>query len=58
MRFQASALGALHKAAEAFLIYKFECVNLAAIHANRKTVMPKDFTLVDLLQGPVRSFTI
>jgi len=46
LRFQASALMALQEAAEAYLVGLFEDTNLAAIHAGRVTIMPKDMLLV------------
>ena len=45
LNFQASALGALQEAAEAYLVGLFEDTNLCAIHAKRVTVMPKDMQL-------------
>ena len=38
LRFQSSAIGALHEAVEAFLIGLFEDTNLCAIHAKRVTI--------------------
>ena len=46
LRFQGKALDALQEAAEAFLVSVMEDANLAAIHARRVTVMPKDIELV------------
>jgi histone H3/H4 len=45
-RWAASALLALQEATEGFMIKLFESMNLCAIHANRVTVLKKDFTLV------------
>jgi len=45
LRFQSSALNALQESAEAFLVSLFEDSNLAAIHAKRVTIMPKDMIL-------------
>lgn len=45
MRFQASALAALQEAAEAYLVKSMEEANLAAIHAKRVTIMPRDMHL-------------
>ena len=42
MRFQSSAVMALQEAAEAYLVSLFEDTNLAAIHAKRVTIQPKD----------------
>ena len=45
LRFQSLAIGALHEAAEAYLIELLEDTNLCAIHAKRVTIMPKDMQL-------------
>jgi histone H3 len=45
LRFQGSAVLALQEAAEAYLVGLFEDTNLAAIHAKRVTIMPKDIQL-------------
>lgn len=59
IRWRVQAMGALHEASEAFLVSMFENANLAAIHAKRITIMPKDIRLClricgreDLMQGP------
>jgi histone H3 len=44
-RFQSHALLAMQEAAEAYLVKLFEDANLAAIHAKRVTIMPKDIQL-------------
>ena len=41
-----AALLALHESAEAYLVRYLEDSNLAAIHAKRVTIMPKDMQLV------------
>lgn len=46
LRFQGTAILALQEAAEAYLVGLFEETNLAAIHAKRQTIMPKDMQLV------------
>lgn len=51
MRFKAEALSALQEAAEAYLTGLFEDTNLAAIHAKRITIMPKDMQLVRRVRG-------
>jgi len=51
LRFQASAIGALQEAAEAYLIGLFEDTNLCAIHAKRCTIMPKDMQLARRIRG-------
>nr|XP_034299742.1 uncharacterized protein LOC117681021 [Crassostrea gigas] len=45
LRFQSSAVMALHEASEAYLVGLFEDTNLCAIHAKRVTIMPKDIQL-------------
>ena len=49
---QTSAVDALQQAAEAFLVSVFEDTNLAAIHAKRVTIMPKDMKLVLYVSSP------
>lgn len=51
LRFQSAAVLALHEAAEAFLVQLFEDSNLAAIHAKRITIMPKDIQLARRIRG-------
>ena len=51
LRFQQSAVMALQEAAEAFLVGLFEDTNLAAIHAKRVTIMPKDVQLARRIRG-------
>ena len=50
-RFQSAAIAALQEASEAFLVRLMEDSNLAAIHARRVTIMPKDIQLVRRLRG-------
>lgn len=45
LRVTAGAVEAIREAVEAYLVDMFEICNLLAIHAKRKTVMPKDITL-------------
>jgi len=45
-RWCGAALLALHESAEAYLVRYLEDSNLAAIHAKRVTIMPKDMKLV------------
>jgi histone H3 len=45
LRFQSSAIAALQEASEAFLVGLFEDTNLAAMHAKRVTIMPRDMVL-------------
>ena len=46
IRWQANALIALQEASEAYLINLFSNSNLAAIHAKRVTIQPKDIHIV------------
>lgn len=50
-RIQGSALLGLQEAAEAYLVGLFEDTNLAAIHAKRVTIMPKDMQLARRIRG-------
>jgi histone H3 len=50
-RFESHALLALQEASEAFLVALFEQTNLAAIHARRVTIMPRDIQLVRRICG-------
>ena len=51
LRFQGSAVLALQEAAEAYLVGLFEDTTLAAIHAKRVTIMPKDIQLARRIRG-------
>ena len=46
IRWQSNAIMALQEASEAYLVKLFEDSNLAAIHAHRVTIQPKDIHLV------------
>ncbi|KAK0538908.1 histone H3.1 [Tilletia horrida] len=50
-RIQSSAINALQEASEAYLVSLFEDTNLAAIHAKRVTIMPKDIQLARRIRG-------
>ncbi|KAM5544314.1 hypothetical protein V8D89_001974, partial [Ganoderma adspersum] len=50
LRFQSSAVMALQEASEAYLVSLFEDTNLAAIHAKRVTIQPKDLALARRLR--------
>jgi histone H3 len=50
-RFQSTAVLALQEAAEAYLVGLFDDTNLAAIHAKRVTIMPKDIQLARRIRG-------
>ena len=51
LRFQGSAIVALQEATEAYMVSLFEDTNLAAIHAKRVTIMPKDMSLAKRIRG-------
>ena len=51
LRFQAKVVEALQDAAEAYLVGLMEDTNLAAIHAKRVTIMPKDIQLARRIRG-------
>ena len=51
LRFQSAAILCLQEAAEAYLVWLFDDVNLCAIHARRVTIMPKDILLARRIQG-------
>ena len=51
LRFQASAVAAIQEATEAFVVSLLSDANLAALHANRVTAMPRDLQLVRRLRG-------
>ena len=46
IRWQANALIALQEASEAYLVNLLSNANLAAIHAKRVTILPKDIHIV------------
>uniref|UniRef100_A0A1I7XG35 Histone domain-containing protein n=1 Tax=Heterorhabditis bacteriophora TaxID=37862 RepID=A0A1I7XG35_HETBA len=50
-RWQSNAVAALQEAAEVYLTCLFEDTNLAAIHAKRVTIMPRDIQLVRRIRG-------
>ncbi|KAF8966450.1 hypothetical protein BDZ97DRAFT_1756591 [Flammula alnicola] len=54
LRFQSSAIMALQESAEAYLVALFEDTNLAALHAKRVTIMPRDIILARRLRGEGR----
>ena len=51
LRFQASSVLAPQESSEAYLVGLFEDTNLAAIHAKRVTIMPKDIQLARRIRG-------
>ncbi|XGW04849.1 hypothetical protein V3C99_015766 [Haemonchus contortus] len=50
-RWQSNALLALQESSEVYLTCMFEDTNLAAIHARRVTIMPRDISLVRRIRG-------
>jgi histone H3 len=53
LRFQSLAVLALQEASEAYMIGMFEDTNLAALHAKRVTIMPRDIFLARRLRGEI-----
>ena len=51
LRWSAGALLAMHEAAEAYIVTLIEEGQLAAIHAKRITLLPKDLQLAKRLRG-------
>ena len=49
---------ALQEAAEAYLVGLFEDTNLAAIHAKRVTIMPRDLILARKIRGETRMWKL
>ena len=50
-RFQSSALAAIQEATESYVVSTLANANLAALHAKRVTVMPRDLHLARRLAG-------
>ena len=50
-QFQNTALLALQEASEDYLVNLFEWTNLAAMHAKRVTILPKDMQLARHIRG-------
>ena len=53
LRFQSLSVLALQEASEAYMVGLFEDTNLAAVHAKRVTIMPKDMYLARRIRGEV-----
>jgi len=53
LRFQSAAVMAIQEAAEAYIVGVFEDTNLAALHAKRVTIMPKDLKLARRIRGDI-----
>jgi len=51
LKWQSLAIHALQEAAEMYMVGLFEDANLAAIHAKRVTIMPRDIQLVRRIRG-------
>ena len=51
VRFQSTAVLALQEASEAYMVGMFEDTNLAALHAKRVTILPRDMALARRLRG-------
>ena len=51
--FQSLAVLALHEASEAHMVGMFVDTNLAALHAKRVTIMPRDTFLAQCLRGEI-----
>jgi histone H3 len=51
--FQSTAVLALHKASEAYIICLFEDTNKCALHAKQVTIMPKDMRLAQRIHGKI-----
>jgi histone H3 len=51
VRFQHTAIAAIHEAVEAFIVQLFEDSMLCAIHARRVTLQPRDMQLAMRLRG-------
>jgi histone H3 len=52
--FQLMAIGALHQAAEHYLMGMFEDGNACALHAKRVTLMVRDMHLAQRIRGETR----
>ena len=51
LRMASGALGALQEATESYMVGLFEDANLAALHAKRVTIMPRDLGLARRIRG-------
>jgi histone H3/H4 len=50
IRFSRTAIEAIREAVEAYLVWVFEYANLAAIHAKRVTIFPRDIWLAERIK--------
>ena len=53
VHFQSTAVLALQEASEAYMVRMFEDTNLAALHAKRVTIMPRDMQLARRIRGKI-----
>ena len=51
LKIQVLAVGALHSACEDYVTDLLEMSNLAALHGNRVTILPRDLQLVRRIRG-------
>ena len=51
--FQSTAMHALQEVSEAYMVGMFEDTNLAAMHAKRVTIMPRDMQLARRIRGKI-----
>ena len=58
IQWQSNAIMALQEASEAYLVKLFEDSNLAAIHAHRVTIQPKDIHLVQCITEETDKYKI
>ena len=49
-KIESLAVKIVQESAESYVVSLFEAANYCAIHANRKTVQPKDFRLVEKIR--------
>ena len=54
LRWQVTALGALHEASKHYLLGLLEDSNMLAIHAKRTTIMKADMRLARALRGDTK----
>ena len=53
VHYQSTAVLALQEASEAYMVDMFEDTNLAALHAKRVTILPRDLALARRLRGDI-----
>ena len=53
VRMQSTTVLALQEASEAYMVGMFEDTNLAAMHAKRVTIMPRDMQLARRIRGEI-----